>query len=305
MNTQPKHLLKPVVIAVALVLPGSAAFAESFDQVVRTKADQNVYEQFGRDSVYAFSRDAKPLTPAATTGSRDGNFFTKAKDYAANTWDKTTGFIGDRLHHDGDSASSANVVSEPQSFGRAGGYVAAGRVSVLNSDTPYRANATPTDDGRAEKAPLNSSYNGSYDQTSSNTSYDQTSSNTMDSSSASHEVQSSSSDVITNPNWSDSGRNSDSTAVIAPAASVDSAQLESNEPTDMQSTLQSSGNDEQPMATNDDTQPMMSNDSDSNQALGTADDDDDSVAMSDDDDEGSDATMQTDPEDDSTQPFAE
>lgn len=292
MNTHSKHVLKPIVIAVALALPGTAAFAESFDQVVKTRADQNVDEQFGRDSVYAFSRDAKPMTPAETTGSRDTNLFTKAKDYAANTWHKTTDFIGDRFHHDGDGASSANMMSnEPQSFGRAGGYVAADRVNVLNSDAPYRANATPTDDGRAEKAPLNSSYNNSSYQSSPSASNDM-------STSSSQEIQSASSAVIANPNWSDSNASSDSTAVIAPATTDDSAKLESSDSTDLQSSLQSS-DDEQPMAASDGTQPAISKDSGSDQSLAVTDEDDDSLAMNDDEEEA-DAIVYTDPDDGST-----
>ena len=58
-----RNVVKPLVVAVALALPGAAAFAASMDDVVKTRADQNIDEQYGRDSVYAFSRDAKPLKP--------------------------------------------------------------------------------------------------------------------------------------------------------------------------------------------------------------------------------------------------
>jgi hypothetical protein len=35
-------------------------------QVVTTRADQNIYQQYGRDSVYAFSPDRKPQKPEQT-----------------------------------------------------------------------------------------------------------------------------------------------------------------------------------------------------------------------------------------------
>jgi len=140
--------LKPIVLAFALAVPGSAVLAASMDDVVRTRSDQNIDEQYGRDSVYAFSPDAKPLKPEQT-GSRNTNLFSKVKDYAAGAWhkteelalgawNKTTG--GER----GSSASTA-IHPEKQGYGRAGGYVGAGRIAVLESDTPNRANATPND----------------------------------------------------------------------------------------------------------------------------------------------------------------
>ena len=68
-SRRPKRSLKPVVIALALVLPGSAALAASMGDIVTTRADQNIDQQYGRDSVYAFSLDKKPLTPERTSGS--------------------------------------------------------------------------------------------------------------------------------------------------------------------------------------------------------------------------------------------
>ena len=35
-------------------------------QVVTTRADQNIYQQYGRDSVYGFSPDRKPFKPEQT-----------------------------------------------------------------------------------------------------------------------------------------------------------------------------------------------------------------------------------------------
>ena len=39
---------------------------QSDRQLVTTRADQNIYQQYGRDSVYGFSPDRKPLTPEHT-----------------------------------------------------------------------------------------------------------------------------------------------------------------------------------------------------------------------------------------------
>ncbi len=66
----PKRSLKPIVVALALALPGSAAVAASMDDVVETRADQNIDQQFGRDSVYGFSAEDKPLSPEDTSGAQ-------------------------------------------------------------------------------------------------------------------------------------------------------------------------------------------------------------------------------------------
>jgi len=65
--------LKGVALAMALMLPGAAAFAESMSSIVTTRADQTVTQQYGRDSVYAFSPGSKPFTPSQT-GSRVSDY---------------------------------------------------------------------------------------------------------------------------------------------------------------------------------------------------------------------------------------
>jgi len=62
-----KSSLKPIALAVALALPSSAALTAPMD-AVKTRPDQNVDQQYGRDSVYAFSADSKPLSPDRTSG---------------------------------------------------------------------------------------------------------------------------------------------------------------------------------------------------------------------------------------------
>jgi len=116
------------------------------DDVVKTRPDQNIQEQYGRDSVYAFSSHAKPLKPEQT-GSRDADIFGNVKNYAADfwhktegfaasAWDKTTGLFGD--HTQGPAVAEAEL----QPYGRAGGYVGADRIAVLESEVPFRANGT-------------------------------------------------------------------------------------------------------------------------------------------------------------------
>src|SRR6187431_3324916 len=89
-RSQPRHRVKSIVIALALAVPASAAMAAAMDDVVKTRPDQNIDQQYGRDSVYAFSPDAKPLKPDQT-GSRDTNLFGTMKTYAAEAWHKTEG----------------------------------------------------------------------------------------------------------------------------------------------------------------------------------------------------------------------
>jgi hypothetical protein len=64
----PKRSFKPIVLALALALPGSAALGAAIGDTVKTRADQNIDQQYGRDSVYGFSPDSKPLSPDRTSG---------------------------------------------------------------------------------------------------------------------------------------------------------------------------------------------------------------------------------------------
>jgi hypothetical protein len=53
-----------------LALPGAAAISADLSDVVKTRPDQNIDQQYGRDSVYGFSPERKPLKPEQTA-SRD------------------------------------------------------------------------------------------------------------------------------------------------------------------------------------------------------------------------------------------
>jgi hypothetical protein len=139
MNRSPQRTrhshIKPIALAIALALPSAAALAQPFSDVVTTRADQTVTGQYGRDSVYAFPQDAKPLTPAQT-GSHSA-FVTQVKQYSANAWDKTKEYSENAWDETkaflAPKPGAANP-NEPQRYGRAGGYVGADEIAFLNSD---------------------------------------------------------------------------------------------------------------------------------------------------------------------------
>jgi len=67
-HTRPqRNVVRPVVLALALTLPLSAAVAVQMGDVVTTRADQNIDEQYGRDSVYALSPGSKQSMPGQTS----------------------------------------------------------------------------------------------------------------------------------------------------------------------------------------------------------------------------------------------
>lgn len=120
--------LQPIVLALGLAVPAMTAFAESMENIVTTRSDQTVEQQYGRDSVYAFSPASKPFSPRQTAG-RTENALESGKSYSAIESRKTDWWAASR----GQSATS----SEPEWYGRAGGYVGADRVAYV------QAHATP------------------------------------------------------------------------------------------------------------------------------------------------------------------
>ena len=150
MNRSPLRIrhshVKPIALAIALALPSAAALAHPLSDVVTTRADQTVTEQYGRDSVYAFSPSAKPLTPAQT-GSRAG-FFSEAKQYSAHAWDKTKEYSAeawDKTKALLAPKPGAVNPNEPQRYGRAGGFVGADEITFLNSDAASTTSAQASD----------------------------------------------------------------------------------------------------------------------------------------------------------------
>jgi len=140
-NRMTRNMVKPIVVAVALALPGAAALAADMSNVVTTRSDQNIEEQYGRDSVYAFSRDAKPLKPEQQ-GSHElgflGDAFHKTTGFVAGAWHKTTSMF---TRDDGTHATTYTALNEPQRYGRAGGYVGSDRVAVIAGTAQTTATA--------------------------------------------------------------------------------------------------------------------------------------------------------------------
>jgi len=155
-----RNVVKPLVVAVALSLPGAAALAEDMSQVVTTRADQNIHQQYGRDSVYAFSRDAKPYMPEQSESRRAANdqsneerhtgwlsnAWDSTKSYAANTWHRTE----DLFRHGAADATAGRTPQEPQRYGRAGGYVGSDRVAMIGKSATMAPESIEVKTGAAQ-----------------------------------------------------------------------------------------------------------------------------------------------------------
>jgi len=61
-----RNVIRPIVLALSLALPGAVAICAELSDVVKTRPDQNIDQQYGRDSVYGFSPESKPLKPEQT-----------------------------------------------------------------------------------------------------------------------------------------------------------------------------------------------------------------------------------------------
>jgi hypothetical protein len=146
--------LKPLAIAVALALPSASAWAASMKDVVATRADRNIDQHYGRDSVYAIAGD-KRLKPGHSVA--DMGRLSKAKLYRAAALGNKASLVTPQ------SVKSGEVLmpSGPQTYGRAGGYVGWERIAVMRrppttlitSTFPDRhavnLAARPEDDGAA------------------------------------------------------------------------------------------------------------------------------------------------------------
>jgi len=83
-----RRRVKSLALAFTLALP-SAAIAVSTD-VVKTRADQNIDQQYGRDSVYGFSPESKPLSPERTSGP---HWMQRTQAYNANADERYEGYL--------------------------------------------------------------------------------------------------------------------------------------------------------------------------------------------------------------------
>jgi hypothetical protein len=122
--------LKPLIVALTLALP-SAALAAPAD-VVQTRADETINQQYGRDSVYAFSTDSKPLTPERTSGSHwFHNWFHKSNASGLNTSGLYEGYVPKQQQesvvlnagsgYTGSETSQTDIIAQPTSDVALGG----------------------------------------------------------------------------------------------------------------------------------------------------------------------------------------
>src|SRR5690349_11894463 len=107
-SRHPKRSLKSITFALALALPGSFALAATMDDIVKTRADQNIDQQYGRDSLYAFTPDRKPLSPERTSNAR-GSDMSQPPSSTSNSSGLGSGYVGNEFS--GDGSNSADSVS--------------------------------------------------------------------------------------------------------------------------------------------------------------------------------------------------
>ena len=140
--------LKPLIVALTLALPAAVLAAPA--DVVQTRADQNIDQQYGRDSLYAFSTESKPLTPQRTSGS---HWFHKAKTSGSNTSGLYDGYVPKQQQetvglnagsgYTGTETSQADIFAQPTSDVALGGEAegnwgnqSAIVVPLINEETP-------------------------------------------------------------------------------------------------------------------------------------------------------------------------
>ena len=59
-----RNVVKPLVVAVALSLPGAAALAEDMSRVVTTRADQNIHQQMAATACMRSPGTRNPTCPS-------------------------------------------------------------------------------------------------------------------------------------------------------------------------------------------------------------------------------------------------
>lgn len=125
-----RKLIRPIVIAVALALPGTAALAEAMD-VVHTRDVNAQSDNLGRagGSAVVDSRDAsleaQQSVAAASAWDKTKvgaeRAWDKTKTGAATAWTSTKSFV---------TQKPAVPPDEPQRYGRAGGFIGAEQFEV-------------------------------------------------------------------------------------------------------------------------------------------------------------------------------
>jgi hypothetical protein len=117
-NAQRYSLVRPLVVAVTLMLPGAAVLAAPMDVHTRS-LDANAYN-LGRagGSAYTDSRDAAIASEHSQAGEAAWN---KTKAGAEHAWDKTKAVA---------ATPPTLPPDEPQRYGRAGGFIGSEQFEV-------------------------------------------------------------------------------------------------------------------------------------------------------------------------------
>lgn len=122
------HTIKTMALAVALTLPAGLSLAAPMSELVTTRENQDVYQQFGRDSVYAI-QTRQPADTGPRYGSDGssgvGEVLAGIGAAGAAAWDRVTGLF------DSDGSTHAGTPPEPETYGRAGGYVGTDQLALL------------------------------------------------------------------------------------------------------------------------------------------------------------------------------
>jgi hypothetical protein len=119
--------MKTIVLAVALTVPAGLSVAASMSELVTTRESQDIYQQFGRDSVYAV-QTRQPADTGSRYSSNEsgiGGVFAGIGSAGAAAWDRVTGLF------DSDTSTRSVTPPEPERYGRAGGYVGTDQLALL------------------------------------------------------------------------------------------------------------------------------------------------------------------------------
>ena len=136
--------VKKMTLAVALTLPAAPLFAASMSEVVTTRDDQGIHQQYGRDSVYAIQTREPAQTESRMSEGSGGvkGMIAGVGSAGAAVWDKVTGLFEPR-------SSSAAAPSGPELYGRAGGYVGTDQLALLDRAGPAPAASAPVTTGES------------------------------------------------------------------------------------------------------------------------------------------------------------
>ena len=121
--------VKTMALAVALALPAASAFSASMSDIVTTREDQDVHQQYGRDSVYAMqTRQPQQTASHLSSDSGVGKFFAGVGAAGASAWHKMTSAF--------EPGSHTVAAQQPSLYGRAGGYVGTDQLALLERAGP-------------------------------------------------------------------------------------------------------------------------------------------------------------------------